>query len=122
VHVPKGVGNLPQPADQVDDRLIDPSQRHCERSEVISIPITRHGDCRVASLLTRLRGFAVRKRYFLRTGARYQFDIPRRYSVATAENRCSEDLPYSHALIRVPTIVQRELELAQRQIVSPDVV
>ena len=54
------------------------------------------------------------KAVFLATGARYQFDIPRKYLAATAENRCSEDLPYSHALIRVPTIVLREFELAQR--------
>ena len=50
--------------------------------------------------LPRLRGFAVRKRYFSPTGTRYQIDNPRRYLAATAENRCSEDLPYSHALIR----------------------
>lgn len=54
------------------------------------------------------------KAVFFATGARYQFDIPCRYFAATAENRCSEDLAYSHALIRVPTIVQREFELAQR--------
>jgi hypothetical protein len=52
--------------------------------------------------------------YFSAIGARYQFDIPRRYFAAKAENRCSEDLPYFHASIRVPTIVLRELELAQR--------
>jgi hypothetical protein len=57
---------------------------------------------------------------FLATGARYRFDIPRRYFAATAENRCSEDLPYSHALIRVPTIVQREFELAQRRGNQPE--
>ena len=38
----------------------------------------------------------------------------------TAENRCSEDLPYSHALIRVPTIVQREFKLAQRHGNQPE--
>src|SRR6476646_10911525 len=38
----------------------------------------------------------------------------------TAENRCSEDLPYSHALIRVPTIVQREFQLAQRHGNQPE--
>ena len=31
------------------------------------------------------------KPVFLATGARYQFDIPRRYFAATAENRCSEE-------------------------------
>jgi hypothetical protein len=70
--------------------------------------------------LARLRGFAVRKRYFSPTGTRYQIDNPRRYLAATAENRCSEDLPYSHALIRVPTIVQREFELAQRHGNQPE--
>jgi hypothetical protein len=45
-------------------------------------------------------------------GSRYQFEIPGRYFAATAENRCSEDLPYSHAVIRVPTIVLREPEFA----------
>ena len=60
------------------------------------------------------------KAVFLATGARYQFDIPRRYLAATAENRCSEDLPYSHALIRVPTIVLREFELAQRHENQPE--
>jgi Resolvase, N terminal domain len=47
------------------------------------------------------------KAVFLATGGRYLFDIPHRYFAATAENRCSEDLPHSHALIREPTIVQR---------------
>jgi len=64
--------------------------------------------------LTRLRGFAVGTQHFSAIGTRYQFEIPRRYFAATAENRCSEDLPYSHDLIRVPTIVLRELEVARR--------
>jgi hypothetical protein len=65
-------------------------------------------------LLARLRGFTGRKRYFPAIGAGYYLDIPRRYFAATVENRCSEDLPYFRASIRVPTIVLRELELAQR--------
>jgi hypothetical protein len=68
-----------------------------------------------ACWLARLRGFAGRKRYFSAIGVGYHLDIPRRYFAATAENRCSEDLPYFHASIRVPTIVLRELELARRQ-------
>jgi len=65
-------------------------------------------------VLARLRGFTGRKRYFPAIGAGYYLDIPRRYFAATVENRCSEDLPYFRASIRVPTIVLRELELAQR--------
>jgi hypothetical protein len=67
-----------------------------------------------APSLTRLRGFTGRKRYFSAIGAGYYLDIPRRYFPATVENRCSEDLPYFRASIRVPTIVLRERELAQR--------
>ena len=37
-----------------------------------------------------------------------------------AEDRRSEDLPYSHALICVPTIVQRQFELAQRHGNQPE--
>ena len=48
-----------------------------------------------AIALARLRGFAGRKRYFSAIGVGYHLDIPRRYFAATAENRCSEDLPIS---------------------------
>ena len=70
--------------------------------------------CSRSGVLARLRGFTGRKRYFSAIGAGYYLDIPRRYFPATVENRCSEDLPYFRASIRVPTIVLRERELAQR--------
>jgi hypothetical protein len=53
-------------------------------------------------------------RNFSAIGVRYEFDIPRRYFAATGENRRSEDLPHFHALIRLPTIALRDLELGQR--------
>jgi hypothetical protein len=90
------------------------------RAELCCDPALSLVQCKGVAIFSPSSRIRRPKAVFLATGGRYQFDIPHRYFAATAENRCSEDLPYSHALIRVPTIVQREFELAQRHGSQPE--
>ena len=83
-------------------------------------PMHLHGHHFQVVALTRLRGFAVRKRYFWRLAPDTSLIFHADILSQQLKTAVVKTYPIPMILIRVPTIVQREFELAQRHGNQPE--